>query len=963
MSEPSGDRATAAGARVHGDDHDDKMAYEEEEGEDEDFDMPPSESNAANDEAPAAATTNAPDPETPLQLHSPPGSSPGMIMRSGRRKRRGVSTGGVGAPTPTPRKAAKRSKIRHGEGVAEREDVGTGGGVKGKLEEEKEEDGKERGDDGNAAVDDVGAISAERREVSNDPTSTVPSAASAESTAASSPSSVANSAVAAAAAASVTVNAAAAPSHHTVQGIRLPSQRTPQPPKTPAVPNAESRAEWQLAGGGGPGGRRLVFDPSPVAEAPRSSSSAGSHGGVTVAQRLRWQREMQQQQQQQQQSQRRTDVDVSKSVSDGNQQQQQQQDWQQQQPSPEQDSDNATFLTRTKRYVQRHFLYALSLFLLMQTAHITGMDSPLCETFPHYAAFLDREAQKDWLADSYGINWKGRYHGLGEGGEGVVEVNGEEVDVDDDDAKHDDDQTKLEQVEKEKEENEEEDEEEEEVEIIQEETIIYETDPHLLQLAETQLRAQQLKEYQLRKLDLAIAQMERDLAVLDSVSLPEFSEKYDAKVYEEKSKRVTSGIERYRHELEKWETAVEEAEVAMEGLFEGELEVEEANEVLEDLERVSLVGGSKGRVLDVDEIVVPGEGCEGMDYILPAVLEEAGEDLDMEAEQEEEEEEEEEEAVVVVGGIDVQALDLASDALVRYEDAQNAFKSLIDLAEETKDALIDEDELGYGRKWLIQVLNQELEKLGLNTNPPSYFEPLNVTIIDPSSSTRKKEYTAVNILSDIDRLLEIETADRTGKFDLASIAYGARVLRRGPRATSLSLYETLPLFNRILAYSKLRFYGHPPEAALVPSISMHPRGQCWSFQNEWTHPLSSNRRGITRDGIRGEYATLTVALVKPVFVSEVVVEHLPASLSKVDAKSAVKRFRVVGFEDVGAFGEPWELGTFEYNIHAPFSLQMFQIPSSIDGLSVPKLKAISLAVDSNWGADYTCLYRFRVHGV
>jgi hypothetical protein len=29
---------------------------------------------------------------------------------------------------------------------------------------------------------------------------------------------------------------------------------------------------------------------------------------------------------------------------------------------------------------------------------------------------------------------------------------------------------------------------------------------------------------------------------------------------------------------------------------------------------------------------------------------------------------------------------------------------------------------------------------------------------------------------------------------------------------------------------------------------------------------------------------------------------------------------------------------------------------------VPPLQSISLAVDSNWGYDYACLYRFRVHG-
>jgi hypothetical protein len=43
-------------------------------------------------------------------------------------------------------------------------------------------------------------------------------------------------------------------------------------------------------------------------------------------------------------------------------------------------------------------------------------------------------------------------------------------------------------------------------------------------------------------------------------------------------------------------------------------------------------------------------------------------------------------------------------------------------------------------------------------------------------------------------------------------------------------------------------------------------------------------------------------------------------------------------------------------------MQRFAISQGANGASVPKLKAVSLAVDSNWGADFTCLYRFRVHG-
>jgi hypothetical protein len=136
---------------------------------------------------------------------------------------------------------------------------------------------------------------------------------------------------------------------------------------------------------------------------------------------------------------------------------------------------------------------------------------------------------------------------------------------------------------------------------------------------------------------------------------------------------------------------------------------------------------------------------------------------------------------------------------------------------------------------------------------------------------------------------------------------------------------------------------------------MYAGGHCWSFGDEFS---LSRARGKTQDGFRGEYATLTVALSQQITVTEVMIDHAPSSIA--DGKSALKMFRVFGYEDIGAFGEPWELGSFQYNSN--LGLQTFSIPSSIGGVEVPKLRAVSLAVDSNWGAEYSCLYRFRVHG-
>jgi hypothetical protein len=47
---------------------------------------------------------------------------------------------------------------------------------------------------------------------------------------------------------------------------------------------------------------------------------------------------------------------------------------------------------------------------------------------------------------------------------------------------------------------------------------------------------------------------------------------------------------------------------------------------------------------------------------------------------------------------------------------------------------------------------------------------------------------------------------------------------------------------------------------------------------------------------------------------------------------------------------------------APRILQQFQVANHANGELIPKLQSIALAIDSNWGSNYSCLYRFRVLG-
>jgi len=410
--------------------------------------------------------------------------------------------------------------------------------------------------------------------------------------------------------------------------------------------------------------------------------------------------------------------------------------------------------------------------------------------------------------------------------------------------------------------------------------------------------------------------------------------------------------------LMEWESALEDAEESLNLLHQGEIGPTEVNQVVGTLSEVSMIPGTSAMILDVAKISVPGEGCEGMDYVPLKPEEEEGlSDFSKE-----------DETVDVVGGIDVNALDFASDAPVRFEDAQTAYQRLLKLSQATSETLVGETGPSSPvKRWALQIIEEELQNEGIDGKPPPIDE-IHQPIVTPEDTAISSEpsdpdyyvgYTAHNAMRDIDRLLEVEDADRTGKFDYASIIHGASVVRRGPYATSYSLYETLPLVNRILAYLKLRFYGHPPEVTLLPTFPMHARGQCWSFPNEFSSPRTRGQT-LDEDGIRGDYATLTVSLTSAITITEIMIEHVSPNISS-DPNTAIKEFRVVGFEDGGAYGEPWELGTFKFAIGP--TMQAFSIPTMLDGQNVPKLKSVAIAVDSNWGQEeYSCLYRVRVHG-
>ncbi|XP_018537940.1 uncharacterized protein LOC108887164 isoform X4 [Lates calcarifer] len=114
-------------------------------------------------------------------------------------------------------------------------------------------------------------------------------------------------------------------------------------------------------------------------------------------------------------------------------------------------------------------------------------------------------------------------------------------------------------------------------------------------------------------------------------------------------------------------------------------------------------------------------------------------------------------------------------------------------------------------------------------------------------------------------------------------------------------------------------------------------GKCWAFH-----------------GVQG---TLVISLSHPVRITHVTLDHLPrynSPTGRID--SAPKDFEVYGMKNDTEEGTL--LGTFTYDENGE-STQTFKLPNPSDEV----YRVVELRVLSNWGhVEYTCLYRFRVHG-
>ncbi|KAH9972829.1 hypothetical protein BGW80DRAFT_1312790 [Lactifluus volemus] len=160
--------------------------------------------------------------------------------------------------------------------------------------------------------------------------------------------------------------------------------------------------------------------------------------------------------------------------------------------------------------------------------------------------------------------------------------------------------------------------------------------------------------------------------------------------------------------------------------------------------------------------------------------------------------------------------------------------------------------------------------------------------------------------------------------------------------------------------------GRPPITALHHETH---NGYCWPF--------------------KGDQGQLGVTLAHPVFIDEITIDHVASEIAW-DLRSAPRKMEVWGLVE-GAKNHAkvasWEdsrneaglevptqprslphsakyvrVAQFEYDIHKLDSaVQSFPADEDVRALELD-FGIVALRVLSNWGKEFTCLYRFRVHG-
>ncbi|XP_029333260.1 SUN domain-containing protein 1 isoform X12 [Mus caroli] len=267
--------------------------------------------------------------------------------------------------------------------------------------------------------------------------------------------------------------------------------------------------------------------------------------------------------------------------------------------------------------------------------------------------------------------------------------------------------------------------------------------------------------------------------------------------------------------------------------------------------------------------------------------------------------------------------------------------------QETVQLMFSEDQQGGSLEWLLeklssrfvskdelQVLLHDLE-LKLLQNITHHITvtgqaPTSEAIVSAVNQAGISGITEAQAHIIVNNALKLYSQDKTGMVDFALESGGGSILSTRCSETYETKTALLSLFGVPLWY-----FSQSPRVVIQPDI--YP-GNCWAF--------------------KGSQGYLVVRLSMKIYPTTFTMEHIPKTLSPTgNISSAPRDFAVFGLEtEYQEEGQP--LGRFTYDQEGD-SLQMFHTLERPD----QAFQIVELRVLSNWGhPEYTCLYRFRVHG-
>ncbi|XP_059157128.1 SUN domain-containing protein 1-like isoform X2 [Physella acuta] len=237
---------------------------------------------------------------------------------------------------------------------------------------------------------------------------------------------------------------------------------------------------------------------------------------------------------------------------------------------------------------------------------------------------------------------------------------------------------------------------------------------------------------------------------------------------------------------------------------------------------------------------------------------------------------------------------------------------------------------------LLAMINRTdfVERAEMEQVTQQILEQLKVLLADrdvASSNGIPVEVDEMKIKSIIDDALMKFSADRVGMPDFALESAGGSVLSVRCSETFYKQTALVSIFGIPLWYT-----SNSPRTVIQPNV--HP-GECWAF--------------------KGNSGYLVLQLSHPIQPTAFTMEHIPRTLApKGDISSAPKEFTVFGLNSESDV-QGVNLGNYTYE-DSGNPIQLFPIQNLNPGV----YQHIELRIRNNHGnKEYTCLYRFRVHGI